>query len=278
MYFIKLKALNLLRVSMVEKIISAYVLLFGKSFFYKFNKFLYRLSLGGLGILNYKNSRISGEKSFLEKYFRKNQGILVDVGANQGDYSLEAIGICPSLKIFAFEPHPITFSSLSKRLNNHHNIIAVNKGMSSESGVYRLYDYSSRDGSSHASLFRDVITEIHGAGSAVSHEVELTTLDQFMDSEGIKEIDLLKIDTEGNELQVLRGGGVAISEGRIRAIHFEFNEMNVSSRAYFRDFWKLLDRYRFYRLLPNEMLEIKQYSPLQCEIFAYQNIVAILKD
>ena len=263
---------------MFEKIITTYILLFGKSRFQKFNKLLYRLSLGGLGILNYKTSRISGESAFLERYLPKNHGILVDVGANQGNYSLEAFRICPSIKIFAFEPHPITFASLSKRLEDYRNITAINKGISSENGVLSLYDYPGNDGSSHASLFQDVITEIHGAGSAVSHDVELTTLDHFIDSESIKEIDLLKIDTEGNELQVLRGGVKAISEGKIKAIHFEFNEMNVSSRAFFRDFWKLLDGYRFYRLLPNDMLEIKQYSPLQCEIFAYQNIVAILKD
>ena len=263
---------------MFEKIITTYVLLFGKLRFQKFNKLLYRLSLGGLGILNYKNSKISGEKAFLKKVLSSNCGVFIDVGANQGNYALEVIGICPSIKIFAFEPHPITFASLKKNIKNYLNVTAINKGMSNENGVLRLYDYSSNDGSSHASLFQDVITEIHGAGSAVSHDVELTTLDQFIDSENIKEIDLLKIDTEGNELQVLRGGVNAIKSKKIKAIHFEFNEMNVSSRAFFRDFWKLLEGYRFYRLLPNEMLEIKRYNPLQCEIFAYQNIVAILKD
>lgn len=70
----------------------------------------------------------------------------------------------------------------------------------------------------------------------------------------------------------------AIANRKIKAIHFEFNEMNVHSRAFFRDFWNLLDGYRFYRLLPNEMLEIKTYHPLYCEVFAYQNIVAILED
>jgi FkbM family methyltransferase len=263
---------------MFEKIITAYVLLFGRPRFQKFNKLLYRLSLGGLGILNYRDLRISGEKYFLEKYLPKNHGVLVDVGANQGNYALEALGICPSIKIFAFEPHPITFASLKENIKKSDNITAINKGMSSENSVLALYDYPSNDGSSHASLFQDVITEIHRAGSAVSHDVELTTLDQFIELENIKEIDLLKIDTEGNELQVLMGGVNAIKSKKIKVIHFEFNEMNVSSRAFFRDFWKLLDGYQFYRLLPSDMLEIKVYSPLQCEIFAYQNIVAILKD
>jgi hypothetical protein len=53
--------------------------------------------------------------------------------------------------------------------------------------------------------------------------------------------------------------------------------MNVSSRTYFRDFWNLLPNYNFYRLLPDGMVKIERYSPVFCEIFAYQNIVAILK-
>jgi hypothetical protein len=47
----------------------------------------------------------------------------------------------------------------------------------------KIYDYPNRDGSSHASLFQDVITEIHGAGSAVVHEVEVMTLDDFVEIE-----------------------------------------------------------------------------------------------
>ncbi len=56
---------------MFEKIISVYIYLFGRTRFLKFNKLLYRMSLGGLGILNYKTSKASGEKSFLLKYLKK---------------------------------------------------------------------------------------------------------------------------------------------------------------------------------------------------------------
>ena len=263
---------------MVQKLIEIYVFLFARARFEKLNKLLYRLSLGGLGILNYKTSKVSGEKSFLEGYLANRSGVLIDVGANQGNYSLDSIRVNQGLVIYAFEPHPITFSSLAGNVINHSSIVPINKGMSAENGVLKLYDYPSKDGSSHASLFQDVITEIHGAGSAVWHEVELTTLDNFLKSENISEVILLKIDTEGNEFDVLRGGANAIAQRKIKAIHFEFNEMNVASRAFFRDFWKTLEGYRFYRLLPNEMLEIKIYSPLSCEIFAFQNIVAVLKD
>jgi len=263
---------------MLQTLIEAYVFLFARVRFEKLNKFLFRLSLGGLGMLNYKTSKVSGEKAFLKKLLTQKSGVVIDVGANQGGYALEALSVNEGLKVYAFEPHPITFSSLAKNVSNRSNVVPINKGMSAKNGILQLYDYPNEDGSEHASLFQDVITEIHGAGSAVAHEVELTTLDGFLESEKITEILLLKIDTEGNELEVLRGGANAIAQRKIKVIHFEFNEMNVASRVFFRDFWKILEAYRFYRLLPNEMLEIKSYTPLSCEMFAYQNIVAILKD
>ncbi|MGE0011514.1 MAG: FkbM family methyltransferase [Azoarcus sp.] len=263
---------------MFEKIIDVYVFLFGRVYFQKLNKALYRLSLGGLGVLNYRTSKSSGEKVFLENYLKNCSGVLVDVGANQGSYAIEALGICKAMKVYAFEPHPITYVSLAHNVLRYPNIAAINKGMSSEIGVLKIYDYPGKDGSSHASLFEDVITEIHGAGTAVAHEVELTTLDEFVQAENIIEINLLKVDTEGNELAVLKGAANSIADRKIKAIHFEFNEMNVSSRVFFKDFWRLLQDYRLYRLLPNGMIEIRNYSPLGCEIFAYQNIVAILKD
>lgn len=173
---------------MLEKLINVYVFLFGRVRFQRLNKLLYRLSLGGLGILNYRTSMVSGEKSFLEKYLSKSSGIIVDVGANEGCYALEALGFRQDLKIYAFEPHPVTYAALKNNVGPSQNVITINQGMSSEGGVINLYDYPSKDGSCHASLFQDVITEIHGSGSAVAHEVSLTTIDQFMESEGILEM------------------------------------------------------------------------------------------
>lgn len=263
---------------MLERIVNLYVFLFARKRFHKFNRLLLRLSLGGLGVLNYKTSSVSGEHAFLKSYLPEKKGIILDIGANKGAYTLEALQINPEMTIYAFEPHPLTFSKLSKNLAEHQGAYAVNQGLSSASGILKLYDYANKDGSSHASLFKDVITEIHGATSAVEHDIELTTIDKFVEKTKISEITLLKIDTEGNELEVLKGGLSSLSQGKIKAIHFEFNEMNVESRAFFRDFWKLLDQYRFYRMLPNELLEIKRYNPLTCELFAFQNIVAILQD
>ena len=229
-------------------------------------------------MLNHKTSALSGERDFLFRYLPGQSGVLIDVGANEGDYSIEALKCHPGMKVYALEPHPISFRRLFEKTKNIQAIFPINKGLSNRRGQVRLFDYKDKDGSEHASLFEEVITEIHGADDSVAHDVEITTLDALVESNNIDQIALLKIDTEGSELDILKGGANSLSKKKIKAIHFEFNEMNIASRVFFKDFWTLLEGYRFYRLLPNGMIEIKRYNALTCEIFAYQNIVAILHD
>ena len=139
----------------------------------------------------------------------------------------------------------------------------------------QLYDYYEKDGSSHASLYREVIEEIRHQRS-IKYDVKVKTLDDFCHEKKIQKIDLLKIDVEGHELQCLLGALDLLKQDKIKAIQFEFNEMNIISHSTFKDFWDLLRGFKFYRLLPNgHLLYIKEYNPLYCEIYAYQNIVAL---
>lgn len=257
--------------------LNVYRFLFARQCFYKMNKLLYQLSLRGLGILNFESDKVSGEKKFLTNYLVDSPegACIIDAGANIGNYSKAILEINPTVNLYAFEPHPKTFKNLSINIKQE-NFFAINAAVGNEDGMLSLYDYEVEDGSSHASLYRDVIENIHHA-SSVEHNVKVVRLEDWLRSNCIEEVFLLKIDTEGNELNVLKGVSEYISTGKINAIHFEFNEMNVSSRAYFKDFWELLKGYDFYRLLPNGMIRIDTYHPVYCEIFAYQNIVALKK-
>ena len=78
---------------------------------------------------------------------------------------------------------------------------------------------------------------------------------------------------------MLKGAEKALQEKKIKALHIEFNEMNIISKVSFKDFWDLLFNYKIFRILPGGgLLPIKNYSPIMCEIYAFQNLVAILKD
>jgi FkbM family methyltransferase len=259
---------------MMEHIYNLYTYIFAKSWLIKFNKLLFNLSIRGLGILNYKTKYQSGELDWLTRYLSSIEApIVFDVGANVGDYSNEIIKRFPNASIYAFEPHPKNFvklASLDIRI-----LHCFNKAVGSQQEQILLYDYEKNDGSSHASLYQEVIEEIH-QGKSISYNVNVITLDSFCKEQQIQSIDLLKIDTEGNELKCLIGAKQLLKDGKINAIQFEFNEMNIISRCTFKDFWELLYDFNLYRLLPGGyLLEIRKYSPIFCEIYAYQNIVAL---
>ena len=235
----------------------------------------YNKALSDMGILNC-NSATNGEISFLTKYLTSlERPVVFDVGANVGNYSESVKEICSTARIYAFEPHPVTFKKLEQSAVKY-EYKAINMGMGSVNKRTILYDYKNNDGSEHASLFKNVIEQIHG-GESGGHDINICRLDDIVKALDIYKINLLKVDTEGNELDVLKGSEKAIRSGMIDVIHFEFNEMNVISRVFFKDFFEFLPEYDFYRLLPNGVLHISTYIPRMCEIFAYQNIVCVKK-
>lgn len=260
---------------MKEVLLKVYALLFARPVFMKWNNFLYHAGLRGLGVLNYKSAYYSGESDWLKKYLKnKRSPVIFDVGANVGDYTQSVLNASPEAKIYAFEPHPVTFENLKCRVNVG-NVSIYNVGVGDKKEELVLYDYLNKDGSSHASLFEGVITDIHSC-EAIGHEVNVISLDDFVEENDVQYIDLLKIDTEGNEYSVLLGVEKMIAQKRIGAIHFEFNEMNIISKSTFKNFWDLLKGYSFYRLLPGgHLLPLRSYGPVECEIYAYQNIIAI---
>ena len=153
-------------------------------------------------------------------------------------------------------------------------ITTINAACGSEVGQLVLYDYAGSTGTGHASLHAGVIEEIH-KGESDQHVVDVIDLDKFAIDHGIAIIHLLKIDAEGHELEVLKGAANLLRENRIRAIQLEFNEMNVVSGVFFKNFCDLLPNYKFYRLLRDGLMSLDPYSSLRCELFAFQNIVAL---
>ncbi len=230
-------------------------------------------SLHMMGILNYQDDRASGERAFLRRYLGNvPSAVVLDIGANQGAYSRLVLDFAPKATIHAFEPHPVTFRTLKKI--SAPNFMAHQLAIGERQGTIALFDYADEDGSAHASVYQDVFNVIHKK-PARRYEVKCETLDQIMRTLGVDYIDLLKIDTEGHELSVLKGAKASIAAGTIGAIQFEFNEMNVISRTFFKDFLDLLPSYKFYRLLPNGALALTNYRPVFHEIFAFQNIVCL---
>ncbi|WP_119680515.1 FkbM family methyltransferase [Indioceanicola profundi] len=241
----------------------------------KLNTFIHLLSLRGLGVMNYESEELSGEEAWSVAYVKHvPDAVVFDVGANVGRYAQFLTKEVPGVRIHAFEPHPKNFSRLSDGLRSS-SVTCIQAAVGECRGELSLYDYSDQEGSSHASLYKEAISDLRNS-EVKALSVPVLTLDEYCRKNGVERISLLKIDTEGNELKCLLGAGEMLKQGRIDAVLFEFNEMNVFSGATFKKFWDLLQGYKIYRLLPGgKLLEVKQYVPATCEIYAYQNIVAL---
>lgn len=258
---------------------AVYRALFAHPIFERFNKLVMVLGLSGLGVLNYTSARASGERAFLQRLLRGRRApVCFDVGANRGLYSALVLETAPDARLHCFEPHTRNFDALRQRFGAAGNVTLNNCGCGREPGTLTLFDYADADGSSHASMHREVIERLHGA-RAVEHRVPVVCIDDYVRQHAVDAIDLLKIDTEGHEFAVLQGAAETLRAGIVRCVHIEFNEMNAVSGVFFKQFFDLLSpRYALYRLLPTSMLEITRYTPLYHEVFAFQNIVAFRRD
>jgi len=129
--------------------------------------------------------------------------VIFDVGANFGYYALMlAAGLRSECEVHAFEPTDATFERLSQHiaLNRMECVHAHRLALSDAPGTATM---QGRNGNSGAAFVEP------GAG-----EVQVTTLDAFVGERGIRRLDFMKIDVEGFEEKVLRGGEWVLRELR----------------------------------------------------------------
>lgn len=133
---------------------------------------------------------------------------IFDVGANVGQSAEQYLRHFPDADIHCFEPSKTTFRQLERNLRGRATLHRM--GFAAAPGVGHI----TVDGPS------EMRSLIHSA-EAATEEVELQTLDGFCESVGIQQIDFLKIDTEGYDLEVLKGAKLLLQEQRIAAIQVE---------------------------------------------------------
>lgn len=240
------------------------------------NTHIFKLHLRTLGLLNSETETATGEPWFLKKLSPHQPKVVVDVGANDSAYGQNEL---PNSYIFAFEPHPDSFKRLLR--NRKNKVIPIEGAVTAKTGITHLWDFADsaprkkdQPTSQLATVHQKIISDLYHQPSK-KYTVSAITLDDYFKDKHIKQIDLLKIDAEGNELAVLNGCKQLLANNKIEIIQFEFNETHAYSHVLMKDFYDLLPNFSFYRLLPNGAVALGKYRPLTHELFGFQNIVAI---
>src|SRR4051812_32867671 len=109
---------------MIERLfVNTYAFIFSRKRFQKLNRELHYASLRGLGFLNYRNDVESGECHFRKHYLSHlRQPTVVDVGANEGSFAAAVLEMNNGARVFAFEPHPVTYKRLLARASELKNL------------------------------------------------------------------------------------------------------------------------------------------------------------
>lgn len=242
----------------------------------RLNRAIYDLALQANGMaINYPGRHhlgIAEEKFLLAIAPRLSGGVVLDVGANAGHYAKCVLHFAPDARIWAFEPHPRTFAALHGAVAGL-GIVTEQMALGDSAGTLQLHDFAAADGSTQASLSRDSVRMF--SDDIVTHDVAVSTMDEWLDAHGIEEVALLKIDTEGFDLNVLKGARRALEQQRIRMIQFEFIPANIGTRVAMRDFYEVLRGYRISRLCLNgARMPLGDYDVKRCEIYVTQILVA----
>jgi FkbM family methyltransferase len=241
---------------------------------------LYRLSLLGMNIGGGSAVANSGEQrvlSYAAKVLsRRPELIVMDVGANVGDWTLAAASAFGNgAQFYCFEPSARTRESLVQNLTGLHRVTICPVGAGAVSEALPLFR---PEQSGCASLYRRTSHSGLVSEVVIDEKVEIVRLDEFCDRQGIDSIDFLKMDIEGHEYAALSGCGAMLTQGRIRFVQFEFGGCNIDSRTYFHDFWEMLSpSYRIYRILPGSLWELSAYHETM-EVFTTTNFVAIARN
>lgn len=167
-------------------------------------------------------------------------GVMLDVGANFGSYCITIAARWHGQgTIHAFEPHPLVFERLRTNiaLNGATAVTAYQEGLSDREDTAGIIETPGHSGA----------TYLRPGGN-----VAVTTLDRFCERASIDRLDLIKIDAEGAELRILRGGAATLARCR-PALLIELNAPTLErDAASIADVlaWLAANDYRVYSIKP----------------------------
>ena len=184
------------------------------------------VNVGDRGILlgDFEHS----ELRFVERYLQPGMTVF-DIGANHGLYSvLASKRIGRNGQVYAFEPSPRERAKLMRNLkiNRCKNVQVVEIALSESSGEATLNVVQGTEVGCNSLRAPDVDQP------TIPVKVKIEPLDNFLAQAGVKKIDFVKLDVEGAEQSVLKGGEKYFSSAERPVILAEISDIRTKAWGY----------------------------------------------
>lgn len=224
------------------------------------------------------NNLFLGENIFLSKLNKLNIKNCIDVGSNIGDFSKEILKN-KNTNVIAFEPIPECFSSLKKIKNDYGDrFIYFKCALSNKKGsAYINFNKNSHDLASLESSINKI--DYIKKKNVNKLNIELEKLDNFIDKNYFRNIDFIKIDTEGHEIKVLEGAMNFLNKNKVKLIQIEFNLHHLFVNNSIFQFSEILKDYVVTQMnLVDGRLFVVDQNHYQSNLFQLSNFVFVEKE
>ena len=242
----------------IAKFLSLILPLYLRNLFFK----LFALSLGK----GFDCGSMDKEFNLLKKFINKYPKILIDVGANKGAYSDVMIKNYSDANIHIFEPQKFLYDILKEKYSKNNNVKLYNTALDkAEKEALLIKGF---DGDGLASIYHRKYLK---SDKNFKEKILCKRLDQIFINQ---KIDFIKIDVEGNEMNVLKGMDKIINN--IKVLQIEFGGTWIDSRFFYRDLFDFFKKHNFdlHRMAPNRLIKIHEYEEID-EYFTFTNFVAV---
>jgi FkbM family methyltransferase len=145
-----------------------------------------------------------------------------DVGASHGDYTTAFARSANVAKVYAFEPIPAVFRSLKTRTEALPQVTCFNVALGDSNGTATFYESAFSYSSSMLPMEELHKREFPESSASTPIDVRVERLDDLVAREGLAPPDFLKLDVQGFEDRVLRGG-----ENTVRSARYCMLEMSL---------------------------------------------------
>jgi FkbM family methyltransferase len=161
--------------------------------------------------------------------------VFFDIGANSGQTIKKMKHFYPDCYLHSFEPSKICFSELERNFGHLKRLKLNNIAVGDCKTVLNFNEYS-------WSVLNSLLKRAYTKSEIIdTYEVKVRTIDDYCIENKIDKINLLKTDTEGYELNVLKGAAEMMSRNRIQFVHVEiFFDLNYIGQASFGDIYNYL--------------------------------------
>lgn len=198
------------------------------------------------GYFIYKKAHLPVGVDFKEDLIYKfgvNPKIVFDIGANYGQTAVHYHEIFNDADIYSFEPVKKSFLKLENETKKLNNITCFNIAFGEEKNEVEIYLHDE----SNSQLNSLKVTDDSKINTSLKETIKVDTLNNFVLEKNIKQIDLLKIDTEGFELEVLKGASNLLKNKQIKAVLCEVALSKRNTRnTQLNDIINLLDEYDYF--------------------------------